>query len=258
MAKCMNMIKGTRGFYTLEATVFLPLVVLAVLSLGYFMKVIGTWENCIHGAVDESAVAASKSYDRVNALTVGAAVSKRINDDNPGLAAMQIKKLRVMYSDGYTDDLTSYRITAAVEPGLPLGFSKRFELDYGIKYRGFTGVEGALNPLGAEGLSRYEQQHPVWIFPHSGEKYHTERCTYVKSAASLNVLTSALKKKYDSCGICGSGNIPAGSIVFCFNKTGTAYHRGTCSCIVRRVSVIDRSEAAKRGYAPCTKCGGGS
>ena len=43
----------------MEAAIFLPLVLLAVLSLGYFMRVEGTWENCIHGAVDESALIAS-------------------------------------------------------------------------------------------------------------------------------------------------------------------------------------------------------
>lgn len=33
--------RNSKGFYTLEAVIFLPLVLLAVLSLGYFMKVEG-------------------------------------------------------------------------------------------------------------------------------------------------------------------------------------------------------------------------
>ena len=53
--------RNTRGFYTLEAAVFLPLVILAVLSLGYFMKIEGLWENCIHGAIDESSVIAARA-----------------------------------------------------------------------------------------------------------------------------------------------------------------------------------------------------
>ena len=62
--------KSTKGFYTVEAAIFLPLVILSVISLGYFMKVEGTWENCIHGAVDESALIASRSYDEINAASV--------------------------------------------------------------------------------------------------------------------------------------------------------------------------------------------
>ena len=36
--------RNSKGFYTLEAVIFLPLVLLAVLSLGYFMKVEGAWK----------------------------------------------------------------------------------------------------------------------------------------------------------------------------------------------------------------------
>ncbi len=32
----MDMRRNTKGFYTLEAVIFLPLVILAILSLGYF------------------------------------------------------------------------------------------------------------------------------------------------------------------------------------------------------------------------------
>ena len=41
--------RNSKGFYTLEAVIFLPLVLLAVLSMGYFMKVEGAWENAFYG-----------------------------------------------------------------------------------------------------------------------------------------------------------------------------------------------------------------
>ncbi len=250
--KCIS----KKGFYTLEAAIFLPLVLLAVLSLGYLMRVEGTWENCIHGAVDESALAASRSYDPINAASVGAAVSKRINDDNPVLDEMKIKELKIMYNDGHTDDLTSYKIHASIKLDLPLGFSREFALEQGIKFRGFIGIEENADPMGVEGLETYSDQRPVWVFPHSGEKYHSENCTYVKASVSPKVLTEALKKKYDSCGLCRSGEIPAGTIVFCFGSEDTAYHSGTCSSIDRHTAVIDESEAGKKGYMACSKCGG--
>lgn len=253
-----NDIKHTskKGFYTVEAAIFLPLVLLAVISLGYFMRVEGTWENCIHGAVDESALIASRTYDRENAALVGPAVSKRINSENPVLDEMRIKGLKILYSDGNTDDLISYTIYASIDLQLPLGFSRKFTMEQGIKFRGFTGADESGKPMGAEGLETYEGQKPVWVFPHSGGKYHSENCTYVKASVSPKTLTEALKRKYDSCRLCNSKDIQAGTIVFCFESEDTSYHKGTCSSIERHTAVIDKSEAIKKGYEPCSKCGG--
>lgn len=256
MAGHIDMKKSTKGFYTVEAAIFLPLVIISVISLGYFMKVEGTWENCLHGAIDESALIASRSYDEINAVSIGEAVSKRINEDNPELDVMRLKNIRIMYQDMYSSDLTSFTIFAAMRLDLPLGFSREFILEQGIKYRGFTGVISRGIPMGKDKLESYENQDPVWVFPHSGEKYHGESCTYVKTSAMLTVLTSSIRKKYDSCGLCNSESMALGSLVFCFEGENTAYHRSTCGSIVRNVSTIDKSEAMKKGYRPCTKCGG--
>ena len=34
----------------------------------------------------------------------------------------------------------------------------------------------------------------MWIFPHTGERYHTETCTYVKANAEKMILDSGVKK----------------------------------------------------------------
>ncbi len=253
----MAMRNSTKGFYTLEAAIFLPLVLLAVLSLGYFMRIDGMWENCIHGAVDESAAAAAKAYDGGASLTVGSKVKSRIMEDVSKLDQVEIKGLRVMHSDLYADSLTSYSITAKETLQLPLGFQRAFTFQSGIKFRGFVGIKNIVSPMGAQGLETQAAQNPVCIFPHSGEKYHSEGCTYVKATVESAVLTDSIKRKYETCALCNSGDIPAGSIVFCFKGEDTAYHRGTCGTIKRRTVVIDRSEAVERGYSPCSKCGGG-
>ena len=75
--------RNSKGFYTLEAVIFLPLVLLTVLSLGYFMKVEGAWENAFYGAIDESTEACRKAYDGVSGLPVKQKIQKRIEDENP-------------------------------------------------------------------------------------------------------------------------------------------------------------------------------
>jgi len=256
MVGIMRMIRSTKGFYTLEAAIFLPLVILAVFSLGYFMKVEGVWENTVHAAVEESRIAASKAYNNISSIAAAGKIKTRITEENPEIKSVKLKDLKMIYSDSYENYLTSYRIKALINLDLPLGFGRDFELDYGIRYRGFVGDRRSKNPLGTEGLESYEQENPVWVFPQAGEKYHTENCTYVKASAEAVILTGALRRKCDSCSLCNSKTLPLGSLVFCFSGEDTAYHRGTCRTVDRHTVVIDRTDADKRGYAPCSKCGG--
>lgn len=248
--------RNTRGFYTLEAAVFLPLVILAVLSLGYFMKIEGLWENCIHGAIDESSVIAARAYNGVEAAMISSKVKARITEDNPQLDSVEIKNVRIRYSDIYDDNLISYRINAVESLSLPLSFQWEFKLENKIKFRAFVGKKESGRPMGAEALQNDTAKQPVWIFPYSGEKYHKETCTYVKAAVQARLLTSSLKGRYDDCSLCKSGDMSAGSVVYCFGSDDTSYHRGTCRTIKKRTAVIDKTEAVKRGYTPCSKCGG--
>lgn len=256
MVENMFMIKNTKGFYTLEAAIFLPVVLLAVLSLGYFMRIEGLWENCVHGAVDESVFIASRSFDNITPLNTKDRIMDRISEENPELTSLEIKNLRIMYSDGRCDKLTSYRILAKTQLSLPMGFQRGFEMDFKIKYRGFAGKDTSGTPLGIAGLETSAVQTPVQIFPNTGEKYHSISCTYVKASVTSDILTSSLKRKYSPCGLCDSEDMSSGSIVFCFKGDDTAYHRGTCPSINRKTITIDKTEAEARGYSPCSKCGG--
>ena len=248
--------RNTRGFYTVEASVCLPVVILAVLALGYFMRIEGLWENCIHGSVDESGLAAAGAESGIEKTMLAARVKQRIEKDNPQLDSIHIRDVRIGYSDIYEDELMSYRLNAKEGVAFPLGLKWEPELDTKIRFRGFVGKKTRGSPMGADGLEADQAGDPVWIFPQSGEKYHKEECTYVKANIHSEILTDGLRDRYKSCGLCKSGELPSGSIVFCFGSGDTSYHRGTCRSIDRRTVVIDRSEAEKKGYGRCSKCGG--
>ncbi len=237
------------GFYTVEAAVFLPLIILAVLSIGYFIKIDATWENAMHGAVDESALAASRAFP-------GSAsrIEKRIAADNPQLEDIRVKRFLRGYSDGVSDNLTSYVVNGSMTMRLPLGFSRDSDFTAGVKYRRFIGKRTTGSGMGSEGLETDFPQDPVWIFPLSGIRYHRENCTYVKASVSGYILSPSLKRKYEPCGLCHSGDMMTGDLVFCFKGEDTAYHRGSCPSINRHTVVVDRSEAMKKGYTPCSKC----
>ncbi|MCQ2545405.1 MAG: hypothetical protein MJ144_03120 [Clostridia bacterium] len=204
------------GFYTVEAAIFLPLVVLAVLTLGYFLKIDSAWETSMHEALNKCNCAA--------AIGVTGLHTKDIHE---------------------TVNLT-----------MPAEFSHSADIKGRILYRDFIGKKYNANGMGAEGLETDTDSTKVWIFPQSGTKYHRENCTYVKATVHSCLLTASVKRHYSPCGLCHSEKIPAGSIVFCFYGDDTSYHYGNCRSIKRHTTVIDKGEAESRGYTPCSKCGG--
>ena len=198
-------IRKKNGFYTLEAVIVLPLVILAVISIGYFIRLDAVWENVMHCAIDESAYSASRAYDSVSELDSIPKVRKRILRENDLLLSLKIRGVADRYSDGVSDELTCYTIKAAMGMDLPAGFSRRLDFTGRIKYRGFRGFQYPAAGMGDEGLERDEPKDPVWIFPQSGERYHTSSCTYVRATVKADVLTNSLKNRSKPCDMCNSG-----------------------------------------------------
>lgn len=256
MAEIMVMRKNTEGFYTLEAAIMLPLVILAILSLGYFIKVDAAWENCFHIVIDECSESAASSYPAGVAVINRNNIEEKILRETPEINSIEITNVITGFNDMHSNKLTACKIKANMKLNLPAGFSREFNFESKVKFRGFVGKQTVNAPMGSEGLEKEAVQNPVSIFPLSGEKYHSESCTYVKATVTQEVLTNKLKKKYYSCSLCNSKEISIGSIVFCFSSDNTAYHRGTCSTIDRHTAIIDKTDAIKRGYVPCSKCGG--
>lgn len=256
MAEIMVMRKNTKGFYTLEAAIMLPLVILAILSLGYFIKVDAAWENCFHIVIDECSKSAASSYPAGVAVINKENIEKRILSETSEIDSAEIANVVTGFNDMNSNKLTACKIKANMKLNLPAGFSREFNFESKVKFRGFVGKQTINTPMGSEGLEKEVVQNPVSIFPLSGEKYHSPNCTYVKATVTQEVLTNQLKKNYSSCSLCNSKEISTGNIVFCFKGENTAYHRGTCSTIDRHTAIIDKADAIKRGYIPCTKCGG--
>lgn len=234
----------------------LPLVLLMILALGYFTKAEGSWENAFHCAADESARSAAMAYDGISDKAAGARIRRRVSSDVQGLSSYDLRSVRYGASDRTSDHLTSYILETTSDLKLPAGFSNIFRFSARVKYRNFVGRNYGGDPLGTAGLENNMPEDPVWIFPQSGEKYHSKNCTYVKATVHSRILNSSVRARYSACSACRSGDLSAGSVVWCFEGDDTAYHRGICRTINRHTAVIDRTEAIDKGYTPCSKCGG--
>ena len=227
---------------------------LAVITLGYFIEADSAWENSMNAAFAECSYAQASGIDPAG-LAIGIKLRRDASDFGQDVN-LSLSDRRYSYSDGRHTDLNSFRLRAAVDLPLPLGFGREFEYEAPVKYRDFVGLQYSRDPLGAAGLEQEEDSNEVWIFPQSGTRYHDKGCTYVKATVHSCILTSTLTRQYSPCGMCGSGTLPAGSTVFCFYGEDTCYHRGSCRSIKRHTIVVDRDEAEEKGYTPCTKCGG--
>lgn len=244
-----------RGSYTVETALFLPVFIIAVVSVGSVIRVIGVCENVNHTAVDETALIAAESYVKKTPAGDRTRILSRIEEENKDLDLIRIKSYRYLYSDGETDDLISLGIKYRVSMNMPFAFRDGADLEQKWLTRGFT---GARSPYEKMPFSEMEDDGSglVWVFPESGQRYHGENCTYVKAHAREVILTAGIKSAYSPCHLCGAGDIPEGGIVYCFFSYGEAYHKADCRSVDRYTVQISRSEAEEKGYTPCSKCGG--
>ena len=195
-----------KGVYTIEAAICLPLVMLAVLTLGYFLEADSAWENCMNAAFRECSYAQCSGLN-LSRLSIGMKLGRDASDFGQDVD-LRIGGGMSAYADGRHTDLNTFSLKARVTLPLPLGFGRSFSYEDTVKYRDFTGLKYTRPALGAEGLEQSTDSTAVWIFPQSGTKYHEEDCTYVKATVHSCVLTSALKgeaedKGYTPCSKCG-------------------------------------------------------
>ena len=246
-----------KGYAVIEAAIILPVFILAIVSLIYYINILSIQENVYNSTLDEVSRLASKASVVKTAPGFTSTVKSRVRSENPAIDSVEIDKFRYLYYDGDLNNMISIDGKYSVNLSLPAEFGHEYPVSVRVKCRGFTGLRTQGNVMTFDEMESEGVWNPVWIFPMSGEKYHHAGCTYVKANAREMVLTADLKQKYAACSLCDSGTVPAGAFVYCFENSGTVYHRDTCKQVERYAIEVNKSEAVDKGYAPCSKCGGG-
>ena len=123
--------------------------------------------------------------------------------------------------------------------------------------RAFVGASqsGAVKPFSE--MEQDDGSGAVWIFPKAGERYHKQDCSYIANNPREVLLDRNVRRLYDPCKLCKPGDGRDGSLVYCFETSGKAYHTGDCYIVDRYVIKVSKDDAEKQGYTPCSKCGGG-
>lgn len=245
-----------KGSYTLEASIFLPLFIVGVLTLGFTIRMISAAENISFAATDEARLIAESAYNIPTAPLFSGKIQNRLLDENPDISSVEVREFRFLYPNVDFDGLISFRLDYWIGTGLPLGMIDGMEVSQHYRCRGFIGrtVEGT--PISFDEMETNASVSMVWIFPDEGKRYHNKSCSIISSYPIQTVLNEEIRKRYKPCQKCGSGDAKNGSLICCFQAYGEAYHLQSCPTVDKYIISLEKNQAEARGYTPCLKCGG--
>jgi len=140
---------------------------------------------------------------------------------------------------------------------LPRLFLNEVQGERTVLCRAFVGKthKGPVKPF--DEMEKNDGGTMVWVFPRAGERYHGERCSYIANNPREVLLNSYIRSRYSPCKLCKPAGRKDGTLVYCFETSGKAYHTGDCTIVDRYVIEKSKEDAEKQGYTPCSRCGGG-
>lgn len=245
-------LKRKRGSMIVEAAIVLPIYVIAVVTLCWLVKACFL-ETAVFNTVCDQVHQASVS------VTKSAGISGKIRSalDDSGVEGSEYRHkgiARGIPVEGF-GGFEKLRYSYDTRIRVPVPFVKEIKLENEVLYHAWTGYSpgGPVFPF-----SRMESDgdgSPVIVFPRTGGRYHDKSCRYVNACPSTVTLTSSVRRKYDRCRLCTEGNEADGQTVYIF-KYGGSYHESDCSAVDRFTMTMDTGDAEKKGYTPCSICGG--
>lgn len=241
---------NSRGYYTVEAALVLPFILVLLLTLSYVIKIVAIEEKVIHAMVDESHYTITQSYLIKYDPSFSYRLSKRIKEENGDIDHVNIQGgMPVSKPKG----VIKVRALCRDYRTFPLGFHKDFVLDNRVRCRAFIGSEPIGKPMSFDEMEKSTGGSLVWIFPTAGERYHKESCRYLKAELKAGSAHNLREKGYCPCRLCKPHE---GETVYYFPNYGQSYHRQHCKAAQRNIVSMDRSLAEERGYTACKICGG--
>ena len=242
-----------QGSYLVEATISLPIYMIAVIVMASIILMYACIEDSNFIATTELRRGAAEAIATDTSALIPSRIESRIKEHT------QVEKLNLL-EYGYRtsrwnqDELILFKIKMSMATKNPLDLASKADYDVALVARAYVGKERTLDNMTEEEMMA--DGSAVYIFPKSGEKYHSKGCTYLRAASKATVLTNNLKHSYSACPLCHSKNASIGSLVYYFPAAGESYHLPSCGALQRNYIEIEKRVAVKRGYTACSKCGG--
>ena len=250
--------KRRKGSLIVETAIVLPFFLMVIITISLLVRVTAIEENTMLCFADESHKHAKGMYltELVEVFHGERLLSKVETVES---AKLKNKRVEQHYSILRENDPGKINISLSyeLEIPLPLSFNRNFRLEQYLFFRGFIGADNPGEAMGFDAMETGESSSSVYVFPRAGERYHTIDCRVIDVYPVEKVLSKEIMKKYKPCKLCKAETLSPGCLVYCFDKCGKVYHKGSCTVVDRYVVEMDRDEAIERGYTACSFCGGG-
>jgi len=256
-------IKPGGGQIAVETAIMLPLFIIGILTLGYLLKFCMVSEGVHHALTDEARRIMADPVTMYVPATNSQTIENRIGKESRGeirniqVRAFPTLTLGISKEGTLFDDLAAISCTFDTPVKLPRLFYNDVQGERTVLFRVFVGKDnsGAEKPF--DEMEQKDEGGTVWIFPRAGERYHDEHCGYIENNPREVLLDKVVRNRYTPCKLCKPSDRRDGTLVYCFETSGKAYHVGECTTVDRYVIEIGKEDAEKQGYTPCSKCGGG-
>ncbi|MGL4483954.1 MAG: hypothetical protein ACRCUS_03310, partial [Anaerovoracaceae bacterium] len=123
----MNNYKNKKGYYTLEAAIFLPFIIIGLLSIGYLVRVIGTVDSVNHASIDEARYQAQQAYTDRAGLSLKSRLTNRVKAESNNISDFKITNYNYMLPVGLRTGIISFNTKYEMKVKLPLPYKKTYE-----------------------------------------------------------------------------------------------------------------------------------
>lgn len=273
--KSITNINNRKGSIFIETAIFLPIIILLVLNLSYLIKVIYFQEEIFHNLVNEGRRISLEAHlyklqnnnnfanmiiehgPQNKIIFTNRITSKlKLNNQN-NIVSFNINEFKFMYRNNQIEDLIRIQVGYEVKNNLNKIFNQNFCVNHVLLIRAWTGKTHIGKPYPFKDMEKKISSNIVYVYPRTGEKYHSINCSYIQSYPQEIILTSEIRLKYSPCKICKPNNKLDGVQVYIFTH-GKDYHSGNCQFVNKYFISIDKSQAENEGYLKCDKCNGGN
>ncbi|MBE6030447.1 MAG: hypothetical protein E7225_02470 [Clostridiales bacterium] len=242
--------KNKRGSVIIEASIILPLLVIAVLTIAFTMKNIHYQETAAFISCNRANLLASRSAVLPVNPMFPYNLEEEITESIPE-ADINVNKFFTMYRIDGNDSLMSFNVRIKSNTGLPGNMTGDYSVNNYHLFRAWTGMDNSINPYRFD----FQSDTIVYVMPKRGERYHRRDCPHVTPYPVRGIMSDRIRKNYRECETCDPGKIADGRIVYYFTE-GEVYHKSDCITIEKYIVKMSKSEACESGYTACTQCGG--
>ena len=244
-----------KGSLIVEATIILPPFIVGMILLISIIPAIASAEAAVFTASNELIKADARAVFISEPISLPLLVRNKIKNENPGLRNVFLIDYGYRYSEGGMDDLISIDLVLTSGGINPLRRTSGFGIEVRLRSRALTGTCREKDG-NEEQFTEADSYRQVYVFPRSGEKYHSRGCPFLNPDCRLVYLTEGVRSSYSSCSNCHSERAAIGTPVFCFSGSNTNYHFGSCNAVTKYFIEMDEREAREKGFGPCMTCGG--